>query len=451
MSSGREDRTGRPDVAVIGSGPAGMAAAFRLQQAGARVRVLEANDYVGGRTRTEYRDGFVINQGATVIWSGYRSMLGIINDAGLGDELVPAASGLGFVRAPDDISVLDTEHLLRDAYAFPLSNRSRLTVFKLLYDALRSVRKLTYENLHEAAYLDVESAEQYGRRRLNDELLDVLIRPAAKSLAAAPASEISIVDLLFSLSRFMGIGAEWLALRGGTGSYAAMLSKGFDVTLGARVSAVEETGDEVAVSWCRDGGGERTERFAGCVLAVPAPAAAELHHRLDPERKRFLAQSRYASMTTVNLALSKPPKGIRAALFAHPETAAIFTSVFEHNKYPGLVPEGKGLVGVYPSDEFARELEHQDDDTVIERVVAASEKILPRMTDDIEFASVRHWNPGAFHGRVGHYRDLAKFVAADDRLIQFAGDYFAPTSMNTASTSGERAARNLVRALGLSA
>lgn len=451
MSSGREDRTGRPDVAVIGSGPAGMAAAYRLQQAGARVRVLEANDYVGGRTRTEYRDGFVINQGATVIWSGYRSMLGIIDDAGLGDELVPAASGLGFVRAPDDISVLDTEHLLRDAYAFPLSNRSRLTVLKLLYDALRSVRKLTYENLHEAAYLDVESAEQYGRRRLNDELLDVLIRPAAKSLAAAPASEISIVDLLFSLSRFMGIGAEWLALRAGTGSYAAMLSKGFDVTLGARVTAVEEMGDEVTVSWSHDGASDRTERFAGCVLAVPAPAAAALHHRLDPERKRFLTQSRYASMTTVNLALSKPPKGIRAALFAHPETAAIFTSVFEHNKYPGLVPEGKGLVGLYPSDEFARELEHQDDDTVIERVVAASEKILPRMTDDIEFASVRHWNPGAFHGRVGHYRDLAKFVAADDRLIQFAGDYFAPTSMNTASTSGERAARNLGKALGLSA
>jgi oxygen-dependent protoporphyrinogen oxidase len=153
-------------------------------------------------------------------------------------------------------------------------------------------------------------------------------------------------------------------------------------------------------------------------------------------------------MTTVNLALSKPPKGIRTALFAHPETAAIFTSVFEHNKYPGLVPEGKGLVGVYPSDEFARELEHQDDDTVIERVVAASEKILPRMTDDVEFASVRHWNPGAFHGRVGHYKDLARFVAAEDRLIQFAGDYFAPTSMNTASTSGERAARKLVAALG---
>lgn len=448
MSSGIE-------VAVVGSGPAGMAAAFRLRQAGFRPRVLERCDYVGGRTRTEYRDGFVINQGATVIWSGYRSMLGIIDDAGLGEELVPAASGLGFVRAPDDISVLDTEHLLRDAYAFPLSNRSRLTVFRLLYDALRSVRKLTYENLHEAAHLDVESAEQYGRRRLNEELLDVLIRPAAKSLAAAPASEISIVDLLFSLSRFMGIGAEWLALRGGTGSYAALLSKGFDVTLGARVTSVEEVGAgegaEVAVSWTQDGAGERTERFAGCVIAVPAPAAAQLHHRLDPERKRFLAESRYASMTTVNLALSKPPKGIRTALFAHPETAAIFTSVFEHNKYPGLVPEGKGLVGVYPSDEFARELEHQDDDTVIERVVAASEKILPRMTDDIEFASVRHWNPGAFHGRVGHYKDLAKFVAADDRLIQFAGDYFAPTSMNTASTSGERAARKLAAALRISA
>ena len=115
------------EVAVVGSGPAGMAAGFRLERAGYRVRMFEAGDYLGGRTRTEYRDGFTINQGATVMWSGYRSMLGIIAEAGLGEELVPAGTGLAFVRAPDDISTLDATRLLRDALAFPLSTRARLT------------------------------------------------------------------------------------------------------------------------------------------------------------------------------------------------------------------------------------------------------------------------------------------------------------------------------------
>jgi oxygen-dependent protoporphyrinogen oxidase len=436
------------EVAVVGSGPAGMAAGFRLERAGYRVRMFEASDYLGGRTRTEYRDGFIINQGATVMWSGYRSMLGIIAEAGMGQELVPAGTGLAFVRAPDDISTLDATRLLRDAAAFPLSNRSRLTALKLLVDALREVRKLSYSDLHKAAHLDDESAEQYARRRLNDELLEVLIRPAAKSLAAAPADEISKVDLLFSLSRFMGIGARYWALRRGTGSYAALLGRRFDTRLNSPVTAVEELGDEVAVTWSEAGGPERTDRFAGCVLAVPAPVAAALHPRLAPERRRFLTDSRYAAMTTVNLALSKPPKGITASLFAHPDSEPIFTAVFEHNKYPGLVPPGKGLVGLYPSDELARELAGSDDDTVAARVIAEAERILPRMGDDVEFASVRHWPLGAFHGRVGHYRDLAAFLATSDRLIRFAGDYFAPTSMNTASTSGERAARDLVGVLG---
>jgi monoamine oxidase len=40
-------------VAVIGAGLAGLAAAWRLTQAGIRVVLLERNAYVGGRTRTD--------------------------------------------------------------------------------------------------------------------------------------------------------------------------------------------------------------------------------------------------------------------------------------------------------------------------------------------------------------------------------------------------------------
>ena len=42
-------------IAVVGSGPAGMTAAYRLQQAGHDVEVLEARDVVGGRTHAAIR------------------------------------------------------------------------------------------------------------------------------------------------------------------------------------------------------------------------------------------------------------------------------------------------------------------------------------------------------------------------------------------------------------
>ena len=49
---------GRVDVVVVGAGPAGLTAAYQLTKAGRRVLVLEADDVVGGISRTVVRDGW---------------------------------------------------------------------------------------------------------------------------------------------------------------------------------------------------------------------------------------------------------------------------------------------------------------------------------------------------------------------------------------------------------
>lgn len=52
-------------VAIIGSGPGGLAAAMMLAKAGKQVTVLERNDYVGGRTSIFEADGFKFDRGPT--------------------------------------------------------------------------------------------------------------------------------------------------------------------------------------------------------------------------------------------------------------------------------------------------------------------------------------------------------------------------------------------------
>lgn len=59
------ETTGQP-VVIIGAGLAGFACARRLTEANVPVLVLEAQDQVGGRVRTDRMDGFLLDRGFQV-------------------------------------------------------------------------------------------------------------------------------------------------------------------------------------------------------------------------------------------------------------------------------------------------------------------------------------------------------------------------------------------------
>ncbi|MFD6419445.1 NAD(P)/FAD-dependent oxidoreductase [Streptomyces sp. NPDC060194] len=63
--------SGSHDVVVVGAGLAGLACAQDLGAAGLSVRVLEASDGVGGRMRTDRRDGFLFDRGFQVFNTSY--------------------------------------------------------------------------------------------------------------------------------------------------------------------------------------------------------------------------------------------------------------------------------------------------------------------------------------------------------------------------------------------
>ena len=55
------------DCIVIGAGLAGITAAREVQQSGKSVLLLEANEQVGGRVRSDVIDGFICDRGFQVI------------------------------------------------------------------------------------------------------------------------------------------------------------------------------------------------------------------------------------------------------------------------------------------------------------------------------------------------------------------------------------------------
>ena len=440
----------RQTVVVVGSGASGLAAAFRLREAGCRVRLLERGDKPGGRMSTVRRDGFQIEEGPSGLTRGHRSILGIVEDAGLGDEIVDASSLVGISDRGSDIYLLDAHHIVRDALRTKLvSRRTKLALLRLVADLLRYRSRIDAEDMSKLVGIDHLSAERYARRRYGDEAFEKVIDPCVRPLVIGHSEKLSAADLIQVFSAFMA-NQEFVAFRGGMGSYPALLAPLFDTTLNAEVLAVTESPDSVRVSWRDAAGATHEETVAGAVLACDAQAAERMHPGLDAHRRAFLRDRvKFQPLVHVNVATRNEPGTKACYVFPvarhHPRLVAL---TFEHNKVSGRAPKGKGIVGIYPTPEWSDELFGEYDDVIAKNLINEAEDILPGLGGDIDFAHVTRVTPAVMNSYPGYWTAMADFRdrCAADRRIQLAGDYFCVSSVNAASAAGERAARDLLAA-----
>ncbi|MGH9037540.1 MAG: protoporphyrinogen/coproporphyrinogen oxidase [Acidimicrobiia bacterium] len=435
-------------VYVVGAGPSGLAAAWRLQQSGRPVVVLEANDAPGGKIRTREEDGFLLEGGASILPGAYEHVLRIVDEAGLTPDLEPGGSVVGFARE-GAIHYLDSSRLFVDAVKTPLlSWTSKLAATKLARDNFKIAKLLNYEDLSTAAAYDTETAEGYCRRRLNREIYDYVVDSTLRGLLGTRGDEVSVLDFFFSINKV--IGTRLFSFRGGMSTYVNRLVGKLDVRTGARVREVVEAGEGVRITWEDAAGTTHVHDGAGCVLAFWGTQVPDVLPGLHPDAATFLRQLRYTTSVNLNVALSKPPPGVPAFVVQVPRPTheGLFGITLEHNKAPGRVPEGKGALGLYTMSDWSEELMELDDDTVTERVVAAADQVIPGIAGDVEFVRVNRWYPVIVYSRPGLYRALGDFHKVRPRgRIALAGDYFSCSNLNTATAGGERAARELLAVL----
>ncbi|HTK67112.1 MAG TPA: NAD(P)/FAD-dependent oxidoreductase [Pseudonocardia sp.] len=439
------------DVAVIGAGPGGLGAAYRLTEAGYRVHVFDDRDYPGGKMRTTRRDGFLIDEGPQIMPSCYDNVLGIARDSGMGADILDAGSTFGY-RGPDKLHFIDTNHMLRSGLKFDLlSARGKLAMARLILDTVRTRGRFNFEDLSSAAEFDFEDAATYALRRSNAEVLEFVADPTIRALVGVPAAEVSAVEFRFGFLKFMG--SKYKIFRDGMGSYAHHLARNFEMRLRSEVTAVEETGSRVTVRWVDQGGSECHETFDGCVICTDGRTTRRIHRGLDDERAGFLDRLRYTTHVNVTAALAHAPEDNPAFWINIPASVApgLIVMTLEHNKHPNRAPAGKGLLHVDCTAEWAADLAGKDDGVVVKEVMEAADAILPGVSADVEFADVHRWDPMVLRSRPGYYRELKVFSERCRRFdgrIQIGGDYFCQSSINSATAAGERAARGLRAALG---
>jgi protoporphyrinogen oxidase len=67
------------DVIIVGAGLSGLAAALKLEKAGMRYLLLEKEDRVGGKLKTDKVDGFILDRGFQTVYTAYPELSQIVD------------------------------------------------------------------------------------------------------------------------------------------------------------------------------------------------------------------------------------------------------------------------------------------------------------------------------------------------------------------------------------
>jgi monoamine oxidase len=293
--------TSAEPVIVVGAGIAGLTAAWRLHQAGVPVRVLEAQNRVGGRMfslRGHFADGQVAELGGELIDTEHKTLQALCGELGL---------------ALDDLSD-ETAGLARDSWYFGGRLRSDAEVV----DAFRPVAARIEADLATLGEGDVTYRTPNGAEALDRMPLAAWLDQAGVSgwmralLDVAYATEYgldigdqSALNLLMLISpqpdpfRVFGDSDERFHVKGGNDSVTTALAG----RLGARIETnrvLESLGQgsdgRFSLS-VRRGGGSQVMSAAHVVLALPFTLLRDvrLDVELPPVKRKAIAELRYGT------------------------------------------------------------------------------------------------------------------------------------------------------------
>jgi oxygen-dependent protoporphyrinogen oxidase len=438
-------------VAVVGGGPAGLSAARRLQRAGARVVVFEAEGWLGGRTRTDRLDGFTIDAGAQLFGSMFARVFDLVRDAGLEDQLVRTSGRDALWRAGRAHEVVyGSVGSMLASGGLPWRTKMRLgTTYVPFLQRHSDALDLHSPELAAAAGLDRESIAQWGLRVMDADFTEHLVYPQLSAYYGALPEETS-AGLYHTLANY-GIDVTVHALRDGAGSLCEHLAErvrasGGEVRAGRRVSEVE-----IGVAGVRLSTAEGSEDFAGVVVAVPAPTALEILRGAPDPLVDWLRGVRYRPAVTLALLLDRP-LGTRyfGLSFAREASRSVVAACVEENKVSSMVPAGAGLLVAFARPDVAPGLVEEEPRQILDAMLPDLRRAFPGIDESITRARVYRWrvgNPVFYPGFLERLGEFRRRELEGGGRAAVAGDYQYVSSVEGAVTAGAAAAERLVARL----
>jgi protoporphyrinogen oxidase len=258
-------------VAVIGGGISGLASALRISRLGHPVTLFEGESFLGGLGTTfPYGDGD-LERFYHCILPDDDALIRVIEDVGLGDELLWRGTDMGFMYRGSVHSLNTPLDVLRFS---PLSIVDRLRLGMLGITARRS-------GMNDS--LDDVAVDDWLRRHIGNRAFEILWKPLLEAKIGDSYPGIPALWLSSRMSREKSTKRETKGcLRGGYRSLIdaterALLDAGAQIRLGTRIASIDNLDGRMVVRI--EGGG--AEMYDTVVATSPLIAFQKMIAGLD--------------------------------------------------------------------------------------------------------------------------------------------------------------------------
>jgi phytoene dehydrogenase-like protein len=419
----------RFDVAVVGGGLAGLAAAATAARAGRSVVLFEQASVAGGRARTRTDDGFAFNIGPHAL---YRDGLSLRVLRDLGVEPDAATVGLGGAQVVTQGRLYELPFGLRSLLTSPLFDWRAKLELGIFLAGVNSIDPQPLEGLTLTDWLTRSLHSPAARQ-----LVEVSIRTAAYANDPDRLSAgAGLRQLKAGFSGALYVHGGWQTIVNDLRERAENL--GTQVVSGARVAAVELS--ERAVKVIRLADGRRFEVGSAILAVPPRQASALVNNGMQAALAGWAERAvpvRAASLDIGLRRLSRPD-----AWFAVGLDRPLYLSV--HSKWARLAPEHGALIHVLRYHGPISPEGPARADRTEEELEGLLDLVQPGWRDEVV---ARRYMPdltvaGALPSVAWEQRDGPRAPAVPEADGLFvAGDWVGPEGMlaDRALTSGARA------------
>jgi oxygen-dependent protoporphyrinogen oxidase len=426
----------RPQVVIVGGGVSGLATAHYLHShlgAGVRLTLLEAGPQLGGKVANQQFSGHLVDTGPDAVLVRAPAMAALLEDLGLGNEIVAPASLGAHVWSRGKLRRLPAGTLfgIPDRLV-PLVKSGLMSPAGLARAALDLVLPRLRASTSDPSIADLVTP------RLGSQVFDRLVEPLLGGVHAGRAAELSAhstvpdIEALARKNRSLYLGLRKMRRHAPPSTGAPVLvtlSGGLGrlvEALVARLSGDDLRLDAAAGSITRTDGGYRVGLAGGqsidadaVILATPAFATAGLLADLAPDAAKVLSEIPYVDVATIWLsyprsAMGRPLDG--TGFLVPPEEGRFMVGcTWSSAKWPHLADDDLVLIRCMVGRRGDRRWLDMDDETMVRRV---HEELVEAMglTAGPDHSSIQRWPQAMPQYLVGHQGRLDTLDAAIQHL-----------------------------------